>query len=56
MDRAVSYALDAAKEITIACVSNETTPVCKDGGELVADFYEAIYEKILEIAKNAEGN
>ena len=56
MSRAVNYALEAAKEITIARVSNTNLSVTKEGGERVADFYEAVYNKILEIANNADGN
>ena len=54
MDRNVSYALDAAKAITISRVSNSTAAINKQGGECVADFYEAIFNKILEIAQNAD--
>lgn len=56
MDRKVNYALEAAKEITISRVSNTTIAVTKEGGEHVADFYEAVFKKILEIAKQAETN
>lgn len=52
MDRIVSYALDAAKEITVARVSNTAIVPSKDSGEQIADFYEAIFNRIMEIAKN----
>ena len=51
MDRAKAYALDAAKEITVSRVSNTTTGVNDIGGKNVADFYEAIFNKVYELAK-----
>lgn len=54
MDRSTTYALDAAKEITIARVSNATTVPNKDAGEQVADFYEEIFNRIKKIAQEAE--
>lgn len=53
MDRASKYALDAAKDITVARMANTTISPGKQGGENVAEFFEAIYNKIFEIAKNA---
>ena len=52
MDRAKTYALDAAKEITVSRVSNTTSGVNDTGGQNVADFYEAIFKKIYELAKD----
>lgn len=54
MDRAGKYALDAAKEITIARMSNSTLTISKDSGENVADFYEAIFNRIRNIADTTE--
>lgn len=54
MSREASYALEAAKEITVARVGNTNLGINKAGGEQVAEFYEAIYKKILELAKNEE--
>ena len=45
------YALDAAKEIVIAKMSSSEIRVSKETGENVADFYEASYRKIAELAK-----
>lgn len=45
------YALDAAKEITIARMSNVDCGVTKENGEDVADFFEAVYRKIVQLAK-----
>ena len=54
MTRESSFALDAAKEITIARVSNATVSPNKEGGENVAEFFEAIYNKVLELAKSGQ--
>ena len=54
MNRASKYALDAAKEITVSRMSDTNIVVCKEGGEAVADFFEAIYNKILEVAKDVD--
>lgn len=53
MTRASKYALDVAKEITVARMSNTAITPDKNGGENVADFFEVIYNKIFEIAKDA---
>lgn len=52
MDRAKTYALDAAKEITASRVSNTTAGVNELGGKNVADFFEAVFKKIYELAKD----
>lgn len=54
MDNANVYALDAAKEITIARMTNVSIAANKVGGENVAEFYETVYRKILELAKESE--
>ena len=51
MTRAEQFALDAAKEIMIARVGNTNLSISKEGGEQIADCYEAIYKKLLELAK-----
>ena len=51
LNREERYALDAAKEITIARMSSADCRVTKEGGEGVADFFEAVYRKILQLAK-----
>ncbi len=56
MDRMEKYALDAAREITIARVSNTTLTISGQTGEQVGDFLEAIYKKILKIQKAAEND
>ena len=54
MDRAGKYALDAAKEITIARMSNTEIRVTKEGGANVAAFYEEIFNKIRELSQKIE--
>lgn len=50
MTRVDRYALDAAKEIVIACMSNiQVRPVNAESGKLIGEFYEAIYQKIREL-------
>lgn len=54
MDHDLRYALDAAKEITVAKMSNSETRANKSGGEDVAGFYEAVFKKILKLTQSAE--
>lgn len=51
MKSSLEYALDAAKEITIARMGNTNISVNKGGGDLVADFYERIFIKVKELAQ-----
>lgn len=53
MTSAQEYALNAAKEITVARMSNTNLSIGKDGGDHVAEFFEAIYKTVLELAKEA---
>lgn len=49
------YALDAAKEITIARVADaKGLTIDEEGGKFVAEFYEAIYNKIRALAIAAD--
>lgn len=47
-------AFKTAKEIVVAKMTN--TDRCTDGatGELVGEYFEAIYNKLLEIAKSGD--
>lgn len=47
-------AFKTAKEIVVAKMAN--TDRCTDGatGELVGEYFEAIYNKLLEIAKSGD--
>ena len=47
------YALEAAKEITIARMSNVNVSQSKTTGEDAAAFYESVYRKVLGLAKEA---
>lgn len=51
MSRERSFALEAAKEITIAHVGNSNVVPCQVSGEQVAEYYEEVFKKILELAK-----
>ena len=55
MDRSKKYAIEAAKEITVAVMSEGNLRVDKAGGESVGDFFQAVYSKIEEIAKDVTG-
>lgn len=55
MDRSKKYAIDAAKDITMAMVCEGNIRVDKFGGESVGDFFQAVYSKIEEIAKDVPG-
>jgi len=54
MNHSKSVAFEATKEMVIARMQNTNLPVNKDGGENVADFFETIYNKVSEIAKNCD--
>lgn len=49
-DRIIEY----VKEITVAKVSNTNTPPTEDGGKKVADFMQAIYDKLVELNAKVE--
>ena len=53
MQKAQKYAIDAAKEITITLLQNTQSYSTGDGGESVGNFFQAVYRKVLEIAKEA---
>lgn len=52
MDAMQRLALDTAKEIVVAKMSNSTIRTDADGGKAAADFFEEIYNRVLSIAKN----
>ena len=49
-----SYLIEMVKDITISRLSNTTLPVSSEGGKCVADFMQAIYDKLVELDKNAD--
>lgn len=51
MDRYDRYALDVAKEITIAKMSSAPFGADKTTGEAAAAFFEAVYRKIAELVQ-----
>jgi hypothetical protein len=50
------YALDAAKEITIATVSGTNQSSRETSAENVALLYETIYKKVLELASSVNAD
>lgn len=48
MERAENFALDAAKEITIAALQNGHC-FQNDSGICTAEYFETVYKKILEL-------
>ena len=54
MDGINQLAFNAAKEITISCLNGMQFRINAESGETVADFFEAIYNRALKIAKEAE--
>lgn len=54
MDRSSTLAFDIAKEITVACVSHAEINVSATAGETTAAFFEAVYNKVKQLADAAE--
>ena len=53
MERAEKIAIDAAKEITIAALEHgDRFPA--DNGTMTAVYFENVYNKVLEIVKQAQ--
>ena len=52
MDPIKRYALDIAKEIVVAKMSNSTIHPNKENGVQVADFFEEIYKRVLDLSKS----
>ena len=44
-----SHIIDAVKEITVARMENTTMTPNADGGKNVADYMQAIYDKLVEL-------
>lgn len=51
MEHAKKFAMDATKEITVAIMQEGNIRIDKLGGESVGDFFQAVYTKIEEVAK-----
>lgn len=54
MNRPSDFALVAAKEITIAALQNTDIGIFENG-DLVASFFETVYNKVEEIALKENG-
>lgn len=53
-DRPQKTAFEAAKEIVVARVTNAQHSTNKESGKNVAEYFESIYNKLLEIATSFE--
>ena len=51
MTRPQLRALDIATQIVIAKVANDNATICAANGQLLADYFKAIYENVLEITE-----
>lgn len=54
MEPAKRIALDITKDIVIAKMSNSTLSVNADGGKNLADFFEEVYGRVLDIARRED--
>lgn len=54
MDHISVIAFNATKEIVIAKVGSSTISPNEESGKAIADMFEAIYNRLLKIAKEAE--
>lgn len=55
-NRPDSLAFETAKEIVVARMSNSQHQINAESGELVGKYFEAIYNKLLEITKSDYNN
>ena len=54
MNKPKEYAIEAAKEITVSALSGNPNVDPWQCGETVAEFFETVYNKVLEIAKDIQ--
>lgn len=52
MDQTQRFALETARDIVIAEMSNSSMRADKEGGKNTADFFEEIYTRVLAIAQS----
>ena len=52
MDRPEKIAFETTKEIVVARMNNAQHKLSTESGELVGEYFEAIYNKLLEISKS----
>lgn len=50
------YAIEITKEIVVSKMSSSDVSPSEAGGENVADFFEAIYNKVLSIASGSDAD
>ena len=53
-NRPEKLAFETAKEIVVASMTNTQHCINKESGESVADFFETVYNKLLEITASSE--
>lgn len=51
MDETKKYALDMAADLVKASLSNHAHHASKDAGKRIADMYEIVYRKLIELMK-----
>lgn len=54
MTSSTAKALDIATEITAARIANSNVALNENGGSYVAKFFEAIFNKVIELEKEAD--
>lgn len=54
MEQISRMAFDATKEILVSALSTRDIAACAEAGDDIADMFEAVYNRLLKIAKDAE--
>ena len=54
MEQINQLAFNAAKEILVSALNTRDITACAEAGDDIADMFEAVYNRLLEIAKDAE--
>lgn len=54
MEARTQLALEIAKDITVSKMSNSTLSATQENGEKVAAFFEAIFNKVLELTDDTQ--
>lgn len=52
MNRPETRAFEVTTEIVVSKMSNSNLSVSKDNGILVGEYFQEIYKKVLEVAKD----
>lgn len=54
MEQISRVAFEATKEILVSALSTRDITACAESGDDIADMFEAVYNRLLGIAKDAE--